>query len=49
MDESGVDQAAGTLASSTEFSRYDQVQKADYHLAEAADSAAVKLLDDAQH
>ena len=39
MDESGVDQAAGTLASSTEFSRYDQVQKADYHLAEAADSA----------
>ncbi|MEM7286341.1 MAG: 2-oxoglutarate and iron-dependent oxygenase domain-containing protein [Actinomycetota bacterium] len=39
MDESGVDQAAGTLASSTEFARYDQVRKADYHLAEAADAA----------
>lgn len=39
MDDPGADQAAGTLASSTEFARYDQVQKADYHLAEAADTA----------
>jgi isopenicillin N synthase-like dioxygenase len=31
------DQQRGTLASSGEFSRYDQVDKPDYHLAEAAD------------
>ncbi len=36
-----VDQEHGTLASSTEFSRYDQVAKREYHLAEAADDGDV--------
>jgi isopenicillin N synthase-like dioxygenase len=33
------DKGHGPAASSAEFSRYDQVQKPDYHLAEAADRA----------
>ena len=33
------DQSRGTLASSAEFTRYDQVDKPAYHLAEAADDA----------
>jgi isopenicillin N synthase-like dioxygenase len=39
MDDSSDSQQAGTLASSEEFSRYDQVDKPAYHLAEAADGA----------
>jgi len=35
--ESRADQQAGTLASSDEFARYDQVDKPTYHLAEVAD------------
>ncbi|MDG2111662.1 MAG: 2-oxoglutarate and iron-dependent oxygenase domain-containing protein [Actinomycetota bacterium] len=38
MDEGGVDQERGTLVSSSEFARYDQVHKADYQLAEVADA-----------
>jgi isopenicillin N synthase-like dioxygenase len=34
-----VDQQAGTMSSSDEFARYDQVDKASYHLAEVADQA----------
>lgn len=39
MASNQVDQARGTSAVSTEFSRYDQVDKPAYHLAESADSA----------
>ncbi len=39
MSASRHDQDHGTQASSSEFSRYDQVDKPDYHLAEAADGA----------
>jgi isopenicillin N synthase-like dioxygenase len=39
MAAAGPDQAHGAQASSSEFSRYDQVDKPDYHLAEAADDA----------
>jgi isopenicillin N synthase-like dioxygenase len=38
MSHNTADQSRGSLASSSEFFRYDQVAKADYHLAEAADS-----------
>ncbi len=38
-EPSGVDQSRGATAVSTEFSRYDQVDKPAYHLAESADSA----------
>lgn len=39
MVDSADAQQAGTLASSREFARYDQVDKPAYHLAEAADGA----------
>lgn len=39
MTANKIDQDRGTTAISTEFSRYDQVDKPAYHLAEAADSA----------
>ena len=43
MDETGdakvPDKQAGSRASSHEFSRFDQVDKPDYHLAEVADGA----------
>ena len=39
MSANTTDQDHGTTAISTEFSRYDQVDKPAYHLAESADSA----------
>jgi len=39
MASEPIDQARGATAVSTEFSRYDQVDKPEYHLSEAADSA----------
>lgn len=39
MDRNADSKQAGTKASSKEFSRYDQVDKPAYHLAEAADGA----------
>ena len=39
MTANKIDQSRGTTAVSTEFSRYDQVDKPAYHLAEAADGA----------
>jgi len=38
-EQSPFDQSQGTTAVSTEFSRYDQVDKPAYHLAEVADDA----------
>ncbi len=40
MSEKTPDQAHGPAASSKEFAQFDQVQKPDYHLAEAADDQA---------
>lgn len=39
MTPNKIDQARGSIAVSTEFSRYDQVDKPSYHLAESADGA----------
>ena len=36
-----ADQQAGTLSSSDEFTRYDQVDKPSYHLAEIADEVGL--------